>query len=170
MDAGKGGATRAELDALRLMAVFLSHWDNKATNQRLVCEERPGSGDDPQAPCETPLLVLQDVGATFGPGKVTHDAWEASPMWSDPTRCVTSLESMAYEGGRFEPVQISEEGRALLASKLTQFSGQQIRALFEGAHFPPAGREKKGDVTSWVKTFQEKVRQIADRSCPPGLD
>jgi hypothetical protein len=169
VDASKGGATRAELDALRLMAVFLSHWDNKATNQRLVCEERPGSGDDPLAPCKTPLLILQDVGATFGPGKVSHDQWAESPMWRDPARCVTSLESMPYEGGRFAPVQISEEGRALLAGKLTQFSEQQIRALFEGAHFPPAGGDRKGDVSSWVKTFQDKVRQIAERSCPPSV-
>ena len=166
VDAAKGGATRAELDALRLMAVFLSHWDNKATNQRLVCEERPGSGDDPREPCRTPLLILQDVGSTFGPGKVNHDTWAETPMWSDAAKCVTSLESMPYEGGRFEPVQISEEGRALLAGKLTQFSEQQIRSLFEGAHFPPAGREEKGDVTTWVRTFQDKVRQIADRSCP----
>ncbi|HUR20415.1 MAG TPA: hypothetical protein VMZ90_06360 [Vicinamibacterales bacterium] len=165
VDAGKGGATRAELDALRLMAVFLSHWDNKATNQRLVCEERKGAGDDPREPCRTPLLVLQDVGATFGPTKVKHKKWAASPIWSDAPGCVTSLESMPYEGGRFEPTHISEEGRALLAGKLTQFSDQQVRALFEGAHFPAAGGDADGDVSAWVKTFQEKVRQIADRSC-----
>jgi hypothetical protein len=165
VDASRGGATQAELDALRLMAVFLSHWDNKATNQRLVCEEREGSGDDPRAPCKTPLLMLQDVGATFGPGKVKHKSWASTPMWASDTGCVTSLESMPYEGGRFHPVHISEEGRALLASKLTQFSEQQIRALFEGAHFPPAGGDDTDDVSAWVKTFQDKVRQIADRTC-----
>src|SRR5678815_4499020 len=31
------GANRAERDALRLTAVLLGHWDNKAANQRLVC-------------------------------------------------------------------------------------------------------------------------------------
>ena len=36
----KGGAPRAHVDALRLMAVFLAHWDNKAENQRLVCLSR----------------------------------------------------------------------------------------------------------------------------------
>lgn len=167
VDAAMGGATRAELDALRLMAVFLSHWDNKATNQRLVCEGREGSGNDARAPCETPLLVLQDVGATFGPGKVRHKNWNETPMWANATGCVTSLESMPYEGGRFEPVQISEGGRALLASKLTQLSVEQIRALFAGARFPnPKTGLSTNDMTPWVKTFQDKVRQIADRSCP----
>ena len=33
----RGGATRAEIDALRLMAIFLHHWDNKSSNQRLTC-------------------------------------------------------------------------------------------------------------------------------------
>ena len=37
VDPSKGGAPRAHVDALRLLAVFLAHWDNKAENQRLVC-------------------------------------------------------------------------------------------------------------------------------------
>jgi hypothetical protein len=43
VDPAKGGATRAELDALRLTAILLGHWDNKASNQRLVCEEGPAA-------------------------------------------------------------------------------------------------------------------------------
>ena len=39
IDASRGGATRAEVDALRLMAIFLHHWDNKSSNQRLTCAE-----------------------------------------------------------------------------------------------------------------------------------
>jgi hypothetical protein len=167
VDAKKGGATQAELDALRLMAVFLSHWDNKATNQRLVCEEREGGTDDPLEPCATPLLVLQDVGATFGPTKVRYKQWVKTPIWAGDTGCVTSLESMPYEGGRFEPAHISEAGRRLLADKLTQFSEEQIRALFQAARFPePASGDVTGDVTLWVKTFQDKVQQIAGRTCP----
>ena len=37
VDPSKGGAPRAHVDALRLLAVFLAHWDNKPENQRLVC-------------------------------------------------------------------------------------------------------------------------------------
>jgi hypothetical protein len=63
IDPARGGASRAEVDALRLMAVFLNHWDNKGPNQRLVCE-----GDQP-APCAHPLAMMQDVGSDFGPRK-----------------------------------------------------------------------------------------------------
>jgi hypothetical protein len=170
IDASKGGATRAEIDALRLMVVFLSHWDNKATNQRLVCEDGEG-GKDATAPCRRPFLVLQDLGATFGPGKVKHEAWAPTPIWTDKARCVVSLETMPYRGGHFTPIQISEEGRKLLAGKLTQFSEAQIRALFEAARFPDPETGDVGDVTAWVRTFQDKVRQIADRAeCPALLD
>ena len=44
-DPAAGGAPRAHVDALRLLAVFLNHWDNKAKNQRLLClgeEDPPG--------------------------------------------------------------------------------------------------------------------------------
>ena len=32
-----GGSSRAEVDALRLMAILLAHWDNKGANQKLLC-------------------------------------------------------------------------------------------------------------------------------------
>jgi len=37
IDPAAGGASREQVDALRLMAVFLADWDNKAKNQRLTC-------------------------------------------------------------------------------------------------------------------------------------
>ena len=166
IDPAQGGATRAEIDALRLIAMFLNHWDNKAANQRLLCEN---AAADPAAGCETPLLMLQDVGATFGPTKVQHDNWAASPIWADKDKCTISLQHLPYRGGNFTPIQLSEDGRALLAGKLTQLSEAQIRALFESARFPdPATGAVPGDVTAWVDTFRDRVRKIADRpACPP---
>ena len=37
IDPAAGGASRAQVDALRLLAIFLGHWDNKNKNQRLLC-------------------------------------------------------------------------------------------------------------------------------------
>jgi hypothetical protein len=80
----QGGAPRAHVDALRLIALLLAHWDNKSENQRLVCLSREwpeGSA------CTQPFLVLQDVGATFGPAKLDFAAWEQAPIWEDRSRC-----------------------------------------------------------------------------------
>lgn len=149
IDPSQGGATRAEVDALRLMAVFLHHWDNKTSNQRLTC---PGSTTPD---CERPLAMIQDVGSDFGPKKADLRNWKSTPVWADEVRCLVSLKGMPYDGGTFEDVQISEEGRRLIGDRLKQVPRAQIEALFVAAQLE--------DIPQWVATFEDKVRQIADR-------
>src|SRR5947207_741569 len=61
IDAAAGGATRAQIDALRLLAIFLGHWDNKNKNQRLLCLDQSdsptseGSTGHPEAECRRPV-------------------------------------------------------------------------------------------------------------------
>jgi hypothetical protein len=167
VDPSKGGASRAELDALRLVAVLLADWDNKSENQRLVCLDRPADSED-TSPCPTPLLMLQDLGATFGPPKLNLDKWQAAPIWSDPAACVTSMATLPYHGATFVPVQISEAGRLLLSERLRALSETQLAGIFAASRFPdPASGRASGEVTPWVRAFQEKVRLIADRpACP----
>lgn len=165
VDSSRGGATVAELDAFRLLAVFLAHWDNKPANQRIVCiGERDAS---PDAPCELPLLMFHDVGATFGPSKVDHAGWDAAPVWRDAEGCAVSMQDMPWRGATFIDAVISEEGRQLLASKLAALETHQIEALFRGARFPDArtGRPNAEDVTPWVATFERKVRELSTRTC-----
>jgi hypothetical protein len=98
---------------------------------------------------------------------VNYDAWTARPIWQDERACLVHMQSMPYEGVLFPPTVISEAGRALLADRLTQLSAAQIRTLFAAARFPDpvTGVEPAADFTPWVKTFQAKVAQIADRRC-----
>jgi hypothetical protein len=166
VDPSRGGASRAELDALRLMAVLLADWDNKASNQRLVC--LPG-GDLPDGGCRAPFAYLQDVGATFGPKGVDLEAWRSTPIWADPAACRVSMKSLPFQGATFRDTTIGEGGRRFLADELKQLRPEQVRDLFTAAGFPeyvkssPAGR----DVNNWVAAFEDKVRQIADRPpCP----
>jgi hypothetical protein len=149
----RGGATRGEVDAMRLMAVFLHHWDNKTSNQRLICESL--DSDD----CEHPLAMIQDAGSAFGPKKADLHNWRSRPVWADHARCVVSMKDLPYNGGTFDDVAISENGRRLLGERLRQLSADQISALFTAA-----GLEH---VPEWVASFQDKVRQIVARpSCP----
>lgn len=146
------GARREEVDALRLVAIFIAHWDNKSQNQRLVCLP-PSTGDR----CERPFAILQDLGATFGPNKVDLKAWRAAPIWSDATRCLVSMRALPYEGGTFEDAQISERGRALLARQLRAIRPEQIRALFAGARFPEFSHHS---ADAWAQVFEERVAAI----------
>ncbi len=149
IDSQKGGATRAEVDALRLIAVFLHHWDNKTSNQRLTC---PGSET---ADCEHPLAMIQDAGSNFGPKKVDLENWTSKPVWADEPSCTVSMKSMPYKGGTFADSRISEEGRRLLGDRLRRLSRAQIESLFASAGLD--------DVSGWATAFEDKVRQIADR-------
>ena len=155
IDPARGGAARTDVDALRLMAIFLHHWDNKSSNQRLTCED--GSSAD----CEHPLAMMQDVGSAFGPKKANLASWRSKPMWTDAAKCVVSMKNMPYGGGTFEDVAISEGGRRLLAGRLGQLSRNQIETLFSEAGFDA--------VAEWAAAFQERVRQLADRPACPAI-
>lgn len=162
VSAQHGGAMRAEIDALRLVAVLLGHWDNKPDNQRLVCLE--GSARDPASarPCARPLLVLHDVGSTFGARSAGYEGWKTAPIWTDRPTCTIGMTTLPYGGATFKPVSISEEGRQLLAGKLRQLSSRQLQDLFAGSGYG-AGRDSgEPGVALWVETFLAKVRDISD--------
>jgi hypothetical protein len=165
---------RDERDALRLLAVFLNNWDNRADNQRLLCldDGAPAKGGG----CRTPLAYMHDVGATFGhvggpkgERKLDVEGWRATPIWKDRASCRVSIRSPRLHGATFGEAEISEGGRRLLAERLTRLRERQIRDLFEGARFAEfedASPESR-DVGLWVRAFQEKVSEIASGApCP----
>lgn len=152
------GASRAEVDALRLMAVLLAHWDNKAENQRLLC---PEGAHQPDGTCASPIAMIADLGGSFGPLKAHLSRWQAVPMWADARACEVTLESLPYRGGTFPRRRITEGGRQFLVRRLSQVSSQQLQALFSGAGF--------SNVPSWVASFKHKVTQLqAAGPCPSG--
>ena len=165
IDPAAGGSSRAEVDALRLMGVFLGHWDNKASNQRLVCLG-PGA---PGPECR-PFAYLQDVGQTFGPRAVDLDGWTRTRIWADAATCRVDMKSLPYQGATFGEAHITEAGRQLLGGLLRQFSHAQIVTLFDAARFPAFVRQSEGgrNVENWAAAFEDRVRQIVDRPpCPP---
>ena len=88
IDERAGGATKAQRDALKLLAVFMQHTDTKPEQQRIVCLD----GRDGEAACRQPLMMLNDIGLTFGranrmntntPGSTDLRSWEKVPIWRD---------------------------------------------------------------------------------------
>jgi hypothetical protein len=166
IDPAAGGSSRAEVDALRLAGVFLGHWDNKSSNQRLVCLEE---GPTPDA-CAHSFAYLQDVGQTFGPRAVDLESWRRTPIWADPATCRVSMKDLPYQGATFGEARIGEAGRRFLGDRLRQLSHAQIVGLFAGARFPLLLRRPAAnrDVEAWARAFEDRVGQIVDRApCPP---
>lgn len=178
IDPARGGSSRAEVDALRLMAVFLANWDLKAENQRLTCladaagghgaDEPPGGAtDDPG--CARPLAFMQDLGTTFGPHSMNLETWSTRPVWADPGACLVSMKGLPFDGGTFVDARVSEAGRLFLAERLGALSDRQVRDMFVAARFHdfPWKHPEDGDIGRWVAVFRDRVRQIADRPpCP----
>lgn len=153
-------APRADVDALRAIAVFLAHWDNKADNQRLVClDAEPPAGD---SPCHRPLAMIQDLGATFGPYKVNLTAWRDAPLWDDARRCVLSMHALPYRGSTFPDVQISEAGRVQAIRQLSMLTDDDLSRLFADARFPQyySGTDDRRDVDAWTRAFRLRVDRL----------
>jgi hypothetical protein len=161
VDAAAGGSPRAHVDAVKLLAVVIAHWDNKAENQRLLC--LPG-GDLPDGGCARPYAILQDLGASFGPTKLDLHNWRSIPVWADARSCRVSMKQMPWGGATFPEQHISEEGRVFLLSLLEQLSPAQLLDLFTGARVELSeGVSADGRKPSaWAAAFLDKVRQIRE--------
>jgi hypothetical protein len=166
IDPAHGGSPLAEVDALRLMAVVLAHWDNKAANQRIIC---PADGERPDGQCTAPLAMVQDLGATFGPKRVDLNNWRATPVWLDRATCTVSMKTLPYAGATFPDRRISEQGRLMLGGLLGQLSEQQLVDLFTASRMVSHNQvlAEARDAHAWVRAFQDKVRQVREgEPCP----
>lgn len=160
-------APRADLDAFRLLAAFLAHWDNKSENQRLVCLDQGPA--PPDGACARPLLMMQDVGATFGPTKVNLHAWRDRPIWLDRAECRVTMRDLPFEGATYPDVQISEHGRIQFAQQIAVLSDEDVRKLFLDAKFPEfySSTDDRRDLDAWVDAFRHRVDQVINAGpCP----
>lgn len=183
-----------ERDGLKLLAVFLQHSDNKPPQQRLDCHKV--DVDDKTQPatvtCDKSVMLVQDVGATFGGGglftfngsaKMNLDEWSGKKLWisvgtdASPRQCRGRLQkSIAARDGLENPA-ISEEGRRLDAGLMCQLSDQQIRQLFvlsRAAAMPKyhnrdgsfkAGENEDKITEEWVTAFKTRREELASGRC-----
>ncbi|MCA1664535.1 MAG: hypothetical protein LC659_09735, partial [Myxococcales bacterium] len=179
VDEAAGGASRAEVDALRLLAAFVAHGDDKAANQRLVC---PFEAIDADGRCRQPRLLVADLGSTFGRGasrvlglidkqaRPSFAAWSSLPMWEDARACRAHLSARASASN---PV-VGEAGRRLLADRLSALADRQLRALFTVARVERMGETVTGSdgkaravtVDDWVAAFKRRRQELVDNRCP----
>jgi hypothetical protein len=182
VDERAGGATRAERDALKLLAVFIQHSDSKAEQQRLICrgesKEEQQDASHKTLRCDHPLMYLNDVGVTLGRanrlnngdiGSMNLTAWSSTPVWKDKAGCVGNLPK-SLTGTLDNPV-ISEGGRQFLADLLTQLSDAQLHDMFAAARVQLRLRDPKdvfsgfATVDEWVGAFKTKRDQIINAHC-----
>ena len=173
----EGGATWAERDALKLLAVFVQHSDSKPEQQRLLCVDEKAEEKAGEAPgtCTHPVMMVNDLGQTFGRsnlfnrdtvGSVNLEQWSAAHIWADSAHCVGDLPPT--QTGSLHNPAIGEAGRKFLSDLLMQLSDKQLRDLFEVSRFGERVEANlaPSSVDAWVNAFKKKRAEIAERTCP----
>jgi hypothetical protein len=176
VDSAGGGAPRDQRDALKLLAVFVQHTDSKSEQQRLVCIDKRERSNDGE-PCNETVMMVHDLGQTFGSanvfnrdavGSVNLSEWTHMAIWKDPSRCVANL-PQSQTGTLDHPV-IQEAGRKFLADLLAQLTDRQVHDLFDVARFPervlPNRSEEVSTVDDWAAAFLRKRDAIVNHTCP----
>jgi len=169
-----GSPSRAQIDALKLLAVLVQHVDSKPDQQALVCPSHSVRRTrDGSATCAAPRLVVKDLGSTFGAAKIMNqqkmklEGWSAVPIWKDADRCQGDLTKSII--GTLEHPFISEAGRRFLADRLMLLSDRQLVDLFTAAR---ADRRKdridgrQATAADWVRAFKAKRDAIVNHRCP----
>jgi len=173
------GATRAHLDAFKLLAVFIQHSDSKPGQQEIVCQQGAKQKDvKGNETCAEAWLVIKDLGGSFGKAtklnssKMKLSDWDEAVMWKDAKQCVADM-PRSFTGSLEDP-KITEAGRRFLADRLMQLRDRQIRDLFIVSNVMKRGETidgadgKKRPVTidDWVRVFKRKRSEIVAARCP----
>lgn len=188
------GRPTYERDGLELLAAFMQHSDNKPPQQRLTCHkvEMDDKATPPSATCDKSVMLVQDVGATFGGGglftsnssaKMNLEEWSNKKVWDSagtegaPKQCQAVLrKSLTATHGLNNP-KISEEGRRFDAGLMCQLSDRQIEDLFKIARVAEqpeyhnkdgsfkSGVDESSVVKQWVDAFKQKREELAKARC-----
>jgi hypothetical protein len=188
------GRPTYERDGLELLAAFMQHSDNKPPQQRLTCHkvEIDDKAIPPSVTCDKSVMLVQDVGATFGGGglftsnssaKMNLKSWSNKKLWNSagtegaPKQCQAALrKSLTATNGLSNP-KISEEGRRFDAGLMCQLSDRQIEDLFKVARVAEmpeyhnkdgsfkSGVDESSVVKQWVDAFKQKREDLSKARC-----
>lgn len=162
---------RAEAEALAGMAQFLSNSDNKAPNQAIACQKKDViAGPSGKAVCANPVVLLQDMGISFGGRGIYHNSrmnfkkWAKEKVWDDPGACImhlnkthtSSLTGIDSTGRDLH--QIGEKARQLMLRRLSMLSRAQLIDIFTAARAPL--REPSHTAEEWADLFLSKVEKL----------
>lgn len=177
---------QVRFDALRLYAAWVKHADNKADNQRLVCQKK--DFDDATKRCSRPLIMIHDLGVSYAGGtelgglkyesvaKASLPGWTnqaKSPTWKDFSKCIAGVRGSAWSGTLDNP-HVSNAGRRMIASRLSALTDAQLTAAFTAARIEEkgekwidgrTGQERAVTVGDWVHMFGWMVG-IISKDCP----
>jgi len=168
IDERAGGASRAQVDALKLLAALLQHTDSKPANQRLV-----------RLPDGRPFMLVQDLGLTFGRanimnrdrvGSVDFDGWAHTPVWAPGPGCVANIER-SFTGTLDHPRMAKKGGRCCRGcSTSCRASRSRISSTSRGSPSDRTAPSRTGSTRSSTSVRRSTAAAARDRrgarACP----
>lgn len=176
---------RLEFEALLLASNLVHVVGYSGEQHSLRCGEKAEKGK----PCVLPIAVVHDVGAAFGNRDLSlgvaprgdFAAWDNVKIFSDAQTCRLTLEA----GPAWN--KISEKGRLAFLERLKNLPKENVRAVFEAAHFhavdsklrdsarsvlvssgqssPTPDDISRQAITMWTDEFMSKVAEIQNARC-----
>jgi hypothetical protein len=163
----QGGAPRAHVDALKLLATLVYYNDAKPENQRIVC---PLEAITPEGNCSQPYMMIDDMGATFlggggffgGSGKkASLKGWSKRALFKDRA-CTGNVPGDS--NSTLRSPKISEAGRAFLAQQLAELRKNKLADIFRAAHVEQVPGEGNSP-EAWAAALEEKISEVVNTRC-----
>lgn len=175
-------------EGLLIMMGLLQHADNKDQQQRLQCsKDQMVKLADGALDCNRPTALVHDLGWTFGHGwkandpinisRMNLDEWVSTPVFAN-SACKINPHSIPdmflvpkSQRRSWHPVQVSEAGRAFIASRLNALSRKQIEDIFRVSRVKMREPMQVGGIPDtvvfqWADALQAKIGEINNAKCP----
>jgi hypothetical protein len=167
---------KVEYDAYRLALGLIHFFDCPDKQNRLVCANWQTVGSGQPKVCEHPLILVHDLGSTFGTAKSVSfmgtnprgrfSAWRGQTVFRNLQNC----ELRASFGG--DP-RVLKEAQDLMVQRLAVLDAATVNSIFRIARFQIMDREQlqrlrhshevdveRASLDEWTRVFLDRIQEI----------
>jgi hypothetical protein len=167
-------------DAYRLALGLLTYHNGLDSQNRLACAEWKAGSDRPRV-CAHPVILVQDVGSTFGkPGSFGGNSrgvisdWQGQRVFANADQCELKY---PLKGDR----AVLKDAQDLLVQRLAKLDRERVKAIFSAARFQAMDKKQldrlrhsgatdveDAALNEWTDVFMSRAAEIrAARNCRP---
>ena len=165
-------------DAYRLALGMLTYHNGLDSQNRLACAEWKAGSDHPRV-CARPVILVQDLGSTFGkPGSLGGNSrgvfgdWQGQRVFANAEQCELKY---PLKGER----TVLKDAQDLLVGRLEKLDREKVKAIFAASRFQMMDKKQlerlrhgnganveDAALNEWTDAFMSRVAEIRGaRNC-----